>query len=141
MIFANTTNMFGLLTSDTANIMLLRLLPNNWSVGGVMVSIAAFQAVDLGSIPGQCTLFFHYIALTSQILHTSILGWHLCIYKFILMLMASMKSLISLLHKIQLWSHFEAHSLHSWNEYSIWLIFFSAISQQNKLCAQYHIVR
>ena len=26
-------------------------------VGGVMVSIAAFQAVDLGSIPGQRTLF------------------------------------------------------------------------------------
>ena len=24
------------------------------SIGGVMVSIAAFQAVDLGSIPGQC---------------------------------------------------------------------------------------
>ncbi len=31
-----------------------------WSVGGVMVSIVAFQAVDPGSIPGQrmCFLFF-----------------------------------------------------------------------------------
>ena len=28
-----------------------------WSVGGVMVSIAAFQAVDLGSIPSQRILF------------------------------------------------------------------------------------
>ena len=27
------------------------------SIGGVMVSIAAFQAVDLGSIPGQCMFF------------------------------------------------------------------------------------
>ena len=27
------------------------------SIGGVMVSIAAFQAVDLGSIPGQCNAF------------------------------------------------------------------------------------
>ena len=30
------------------------LLSFNKGVGGVMVSIAAFQAVDLGSIPGQC---------------------------------------------------------------------------------------
>ena len=27
------------------------------SIGGVMVSITAFQAVDLGSILGQCILF------------------------------------------------------------------------------------
>ena len=27
------------------------------SIGGVMVSIAAFQAVDLGSIPGQCNFW------------------------------------------------------------------------------------
>ena len=26
---------------------------NTWSVGGIMVSIAAFQAVDPGSIPGR----------------------------------------------------------------------------------------
>ena len=30
----------------------------NYGVGGVMVSIAAFQAVDLGSIPGQRTFFY-----------------------------------------------------------------------------------
>ena len=30
------------------------------SIGGVMVSIAAFQAVDLGSIPGQC-IFVHSV--------------------------------------------------------------------------------
>ena len=28
------------------------------SIGGVMVSIAAFQAVDLGSIPGQCKFLY-----------------------------------------------------------------------------------
>ena len=28
-----------------------------WGVGGVMVSIVAFQAVDLGSIPGQRSSF------------------------------------------------------------------------------------
>ena len=27
------------------------------SIGGIVVSIAAFQAVDLGSIPGQCNEF------------------------------------------------------------------------------------
>ena len=30
------------------------------SIGGVMVSIAAFQAVDLGSIPGQCIFYFTF---------------------------------------------------------------------------------
>ena len=38
------------------------------SIGGIMVSIAAFQAVDPGSIPGRYSLFlternvFHYAA-------------------------------------------------------------------------------
>ena len=30
------------------------------SIGGVMVSIAAFQAVDLGSIPGQCIFCYDF---------------------------------------------------------------------------------
>ena len=30
----------------------LRKKQNSWSAGGIMVSIAAFQAVDPGSIPG-----------------------------------------------------------------------------------------
>ena len=34
-------------------------------VGGVMVSIAAFQAVDLGSIPGQRTLFLRFLFFSS----------------------------------------------------------------------------
>ncbi len=38
-----------------------------WSVGGVMVSIVAFQAVDPGSIPGQrmCFLFFTFFPFFS----------------------------------------------------------------------------
>ncbi len=31
------------------------------SVGGIMVSIAAFQAVDPGSIPGHRSNFFHFL--------------------------------------------------------------------------------
>ena len=33
-------------------------LPSLWCVGGVTVSIVAFQAVDPGSTPGQRTFFF-----------------------------------------------------------------------------------
>ena len=37
------------------------------SVGGVMVSIVAFQAIDPGSIPGQRRFFvFHFKALACQ---------------------------------------------------------------------------
>ena len=36
------------------------------SIGGVTVSIAAFQAVDPGSTPGQCTLFFFFLSWMSQ---------------------------------------------------------------------------
>ena len=36
-------------------------------VGGVMVSIAAFQAVDLGSIPGQRTLFLFFYFFLQRI--------------------------------------------------------------------------
>ena len=36
------------------NRMLIFLLQACSSVGGIMVSIAAFQAVDPGSIPGRC---------------------------------------------------------------------------------------
>ena len=32
-----------------------------WSVAGVMVSIAAFQAVDPGSIPGPRNFFFQQV--------------------------------------------------------------------------------
>ena len=31
------------------------------SVGGIMVSIAAFQAVDPGSIPGRRKTFFYFV--------------------------------------------------------------------------------
>ena len=34
-------------------------------VGGIVVSIAAFQAVDPGSIPGQRTVFFLLFPLIS----------------------------------------------------------------------------
>ena len=40
---------------------------NQLSVGGVMVSIVAFQAVDPGSTPGQRTFhnnFFHFLNCT-----------------------------------------------------------------------------
>ena len=36
------------------------------SVGGIMVSIAAFQAVDPGSIPGRRNIFFLFFRLLSQ---------------------------------------------------------------------------
>ena len=36
------------------------------SVGGIMVSIAAFQAVDPGSIPGRRTFCFALLPITSR---------------------------------------------------------------------------
>ena len=36
------------------------LLHENWGVGGIMVSIAAFQAVDPGSIPGRRNFVFSF---------------------------------------------------------------------------------
>lgn len=39
--------------------------PNNGSVGGIVVSIAAFQAVDPGSIPGQRKDFFVHASFFS----------------------------------------------------------------------------
>ena len=32
-----------------------------WSTGGVKASIVAFQAIDPGSIPGQCTFFLLFL--------------------------------------------------------------------------------
>ena len=39
------------------------------SVGGVMVSIDAFQALDPGSIPGHRTLLFLFAVISSLILN------------------------------------------------------------------------
>ena len=39
------------------NTLLIFLIPATVSVGGIMVSIAAFQAVDPGSIPGRRNFF------------------------------------------------------------------------------------
>ena len=36
------------------------LLQEHWGVGGIMVSIAAFQAVDPGSIPGRRNFVFSF---------------------------------------------------------------------------------
>ena len=60
------TNMCVLKVSGNANIMVLKATQTSWSVGGVMVSIAAFQAVDLGSIPGQRTFFSFCIWLATN---------------------------------------------------------------------------
>ena len=46
-------------------LILHNLLNITSGVGGVMVSIAAFQAVDLGSIPGQRTFFFILLFFSS----------------------------------------------------------------------------
>ena len=42
------------------NLNVMEILLFTWytSVGGIMVSIAAFQAVDPGSIPGRRIIFF-----------------------------------------------------------------------------------
>ena len=40
------------------------------SVGGVMVSIVAFQAMDPGSIPGRRTLFFDTFLQRLRVLFT-----------------------------------------------------------------------
>ena len=51
-----------------------------------MVSIAAFQAVDLGSIPGQRTLFFSFVNLFVNLFVTFFcmglrsLDCHECLY-------------------------------------------------------------
>ena len=49
-------------------LLLLVALPSNvknhQSVGGIVVSMAAFQAVDPGSIPGQHKLFSFFCFLT-----------------------------------------------------------------------------
>ena len=37
-------------------------------VGGIMVSIAAFQAVDPGSIPGRRNFFFFYLMIRLRLL-------------------------------------------------------------------------
>ena len=38
------------------------------SVGGIVVSIAAFQAVDPGSIPGRRIVFWFFFATTIKII-------------------------------------------------------------------------
>ena len=40
----------------------LHEFPSKWSVGGIVVSIVAFQAIDPGSIPGQ--RIFYILAST-----------------------------------------------------------------------------
>ena len=45
MVLASLVDMAGILATSI------------WSVGGIMVSIAAFQAVDPGSIPGRRSHF------------------------------------------------------------------------------------
>ena len=43
---------------------MLTFVPLEWiGVGGIMVSIAAFQAVDPGSIPGRRNFFFFKVSL------------------------------------------------------------------------------
>ena len=50
---------------------IIYLMPLLTSVGGVMVSIDAFQALDPGSIPGHrnCFIFFFQIATISITVH------------------------------------------------------------------------
>ena len=46
--------------SQTQAVDIVEMFPlQQRSVGGIMVSIAAFQAVDPGSIPGRRKIFFY----------------------------------------------------------------------------------
>ena len=45
----------------------LHEFPSKWSVGGIVVSIAAFQAIDPGSIPGQRIFIVLPLLLNPQI--------------------------------------------------------------------------
>ena len=46
------------------------------SVGGIMVSIVAFQAIDPGSIPGQCIFFLYPCCLLLKLPFLEVISWN-----------------------------------------------------------------
>ena len=59
------------------NLNVMEILLFTWytSVGGIMVSIAAFQAVDPGSIPGRRILFLAFPSLRTDVWKSSKFLW------------------------------------------------------------------